>query len=269
MYNIFKTFDENKKISSKKLCNQIDKYIKYETAKKKFANSNLRLVIKISKRYNGNNMEILDLISEGNIGLLKAIDGYDIDKGYKFSTYAMWWIRQAMSRAIADKSRAIRIPVHVHENIVLIKNTQKSFLQQYGREATTEELEEILNIPSKKIEMLINSIQLPKSLSAIVGEDGDTTLGDFIEDNRQSVEKEVTNNDLINEVQKIVNSLENEREKAVLKKRFGLENNQRMTLEEVGKEMGVTRERIRQIESKALKKVRKKAKDSGLKDYLQ
>lgn len=269
MYNIFKTFDENKKISSKKLCNQIDKYIKYETAKKKFANSNLRLVIKISKRYNGNNMEILDLISEGNIGLLKAIDGYDIDKGYKFSTYAMWWIRQAMSRAIADKSRAIRIPVHVHENIVLIKNTQKSFLQQYGREATTEELEKILNIPSKKIEMLINSIQLPKSLSAIVGEDGDTTLGDFIEDNRQSVEKEVTNNDLINEVQKIVNSLENEREKAVLKKRFGLENNQRMTLEEVGKEMGVTRERIRQIESKALKKVRKKAKDSGLKDYLQ
>ena len=117
--------------------------------------------------------------------------------------------------------------------------------------------------------MLINNIQLPKSLSAIVGEDGDTTLGDFIEDNRQSVEKEVTNNDLINEVQKIVNSLENEREKAVLKKRFGLENNQRMTLEEVGKEMGVTRERIRQIESKALKKVRKKAKDSGLKDYLQ
>ena len=214
-------------------------------------------------------MEILDLISEGNIGLLKAIDGFDIDKGYKFSTYAMWWIRQAMSRAIADKSRAIRIPVHVHENIVLIKNTQKSFLQQYGREATTEELEEILNIPSKKIEMLINNIQLPKSLSAIVGEDGDTTLGDFIEDNRQSVEKEITTNDLINEVQKIVNSLENEREKAVLKKRFGLENNQRMTLEEVGKEMGVTRERIRQIESKALKKVRKKAKNSGLKDYLQ
>ena len=250
----------------KKLQRDVDKGA---DAKKRLAEANLRLVVSIAKRYVGRGMLFLDLIQEGNLGLIKAVEKFDYKKGYKFSTYATWWIRQAITRAIADQARTIRIPVHMVETINKLIRVSRQLLQELGREPSPEEIAKEMNMPVERVREILKISQEPVSLETPIGEEEDSHLGDFIKDDNVPVPADAAAFTLLKEQLEEVLGTLTEREQKVLTLRFGFEDGRARTLEEVGKEFNVTRERIRQIEAKALRKLRHPSRSRKLKDYLE